>query len=75
MKWLIVICIIIFSSSCFNLEDEKNIKTNSSISMWKDYYYDAGMKYSILRDKSNGELVIVNLTRDSLECEYLKKNK
>ena len=67
--------VVILFGSC---ADEKNltsteVNNDSPIPMWKEYYYEGGMKFVILRDKYQGNITIINITKDSLACEYFKQ--
>ena len=47
---------------------------NYNMSYDRSYYVDgSGMKYLMLEDSYTSEWHIVNITKDSLECEYYKQ--
>lgn len=84
MKKFKLYIIIFLSGILFIMSCNLNIKENElkkesipiqDISMWKNYFYESGMKYVLLRDKFSHEIIILNITKDSLACEFYKDKK
>lgn len=54
--------------------DEEIIKKNLSVTIYSMDYYSNDMHYKMFYT-STGDPFVVNLTKDSLECEYYRNAK
>jgi hypothetical protein len=76
-KLSFLILLILISScniSCNSVSRESSQINNSHMqNLYTDTYSVNGMTYKVITLFSNG-IAVVNITKDSLECEYYKKN-
>ena len=81
-KLLIILITICLLSSCGSNEsevekcrttsNEEKISYVTASDVYVNDYYYAGMRYKIFASRSVRMFVVVNVTKDSLECSKLK---
>lgn len=73
MKKLTVALLFTMLFGCY---DGTHIDQNVRLGMVNQYYFrESGMRYILFRsDDSRSGIVIINLTKDSLEVELMKKS-
>lgn len=75
MKLIIIAFAITILSSCIKRKGglESTVQTESGITLVGKYkILESGMKYIIYREVDGG-LFIINITKDSLETEFIRK--
>ncbi len=56
------------------LSDEEIVKKKLSVTIYSNDYYSNDMHYKMFYT-TNGDPFVVNLTKDSLECEYYRNKE
>lgn len=86
MSFLFLLTLVSFSSCCegdchSNYVTSENdtaqrqsmlIHDNGDMDVYRSYYKDGGMTYIYLTYMGSSEWAFINITKDSLECEYYK---
>lgn len=68
---LLIVCFLYGCGVNTTVEKGTDLPNKSNISRYG--LSEACMNYVIFKTSSSGQLVIINTTKDSLECEYYKQ--